>query len=119
PNLTMGAPVLAKIKTNKIFDVHLMVTNPAERIAEVAEGGDAAILFHIETAGTEAAEIVKSIKAAGMRAGVALKPQTALDSISTLLPQLDYVLIMSVEPGFSGQEFMPEVLEKVRVLRRD
>jgi len=119
PNLTMGAPILKKLKFNTPVDVHLMVTNPLERIREFAAAGAKMISFHIEAAQENAVEIIALIHTEGMRAGIAVKPKTPVSAIADFLPELDYALIMSVEPGFSGQQFQPEVLDKVRTLRSE
>lgn len=117
PNLTVGAPVVARIKTKVPLDCHLMIRNPHRFIADFAKAGAASITIHAE-ASLHLGKDVQQIKDLGCRAGVALNPETPVSKISEVLPMLDMVLVMSVHPGFGGQEFMPEVLEKVKWLRK-
>ena len=115
-NLTVGAPVVARIKTDVPLDCHLMINNPHKYIEDFAKAGAYFITIHVE-ASLHLSDDVQKIKNAGCKACVALNPETPVDKISKILPMLDMVLIMSVHPGFGGQEFMPEVLEKVKWLR--
>lgn len=117
PNLTMGAPILKKLHTNTVFDVHLMVMNPENLIDDLHQAGADMISFHVEASGTKTPEIIRDIQSRGMKAAVAIKPKTPLSEIEHVLEMVDYVLVMSVEPGFGGQSFMPEVLPKVKTLR--
>jgi ribulose-phosphate 3-epimerase len=122
PNITLGAPI---VKSLKAFlqdqpidlDVHLMVSEPLKWINDFAAAGAARYTFHVE-ATNDAAGVIRKIKEAGMKAGVALKPATPLSAIDHVVADVDLVLIMTVEPGFGGQAFMPEPLAKVRELRR-
>ena len=125
PNLSMGPGVLASLRkrfAKAYFDVHLMVTDPADYVKPFADAGADHITFHIEcTAGRKTdheLDLMDQIKAAGCTAGVCLNPGTAGGSIAHLLdhPDLSMVLAMSVQPGFGGQSFMPEVLPKVRAI---
>ena len=118
PNLSFGAPVMRCLKTSLPLDVHLMVTNPAERIKEFLEAGATNITFHAEavSAGKDRTALIQTIHKGGATVGIALKPKTPLSPIKDCLAEVDLVLIMSVEPGFGGQEFLPEVLGKVREL---
>lgn len=118
PNLSMGAPVLARLKTEHVFDVHLMVSNPADRIPEFSKAGAHMVCFHWEATQESSADVIAQIHKEGMQAGITIKPKTPLEKILPYIEQLDYVLIMSVEPGYSGQSFMPEVLTKVETLRQ-
>ena len=118
PNLSIGAPVLKCISCSTFFDVHLMVHNPENLIEDYHKAGAHMISFHIEAnMAVPASEIVADIQSKGMKAGVAIKPKTGIDEIESLLEQVDFVLVMSVEPGYSGQSFMPEVLPKAKELR--
>lgn len=119
PNLTFGAPVLQCITTTLPLDIHLMVSNPAERIKEFLGVGAKHITFHAEAVTTTAdrEELIKSIRSGGATAGIAINPGTPVSAIEDVVGNVDLVLVMSVHPGFSGQKFMPEVLEKVRALR--
>jgi ribulose-phosphate 3-epimerase len=115
-NLTLGAPVVKWIKTDVPLDCHLMINAPHKYIQDFADAGAYSITIHAEASLHLSADIEK-IKKAGCRAAVSLNPDTPVDKISKVLPMLDMVLIMSVFPGFGGQSFIPEVLEKVRWLR--
>lgn len=118
PNLTMG-PAFVKASrplTPLPFDVHLMVTNPSDWFATFIEAGANMISFHAEVT-SHFDQYIQEIKAGGAKAGIALKPDTPLESIMPVLPKLDYVLVMTVNPGFAGQKFMPEPLEKIKALR--
>ena len=116
PNLTIGAPVVKMIKTDVPLDLHLMIKNPHRYIEEFAQAGAASITIHAE-ASLHLNDDVQKIKDAGCKACVAISPDTPVDKISKVLPMLDMVLVMSVVPGFGGQSFMSEVLEKVKWLR--
>jgi ribulose-phosphate 3-epimerase len=114
PNLTLGAPVieaLAKVATQPI-DAHLMIDDPDRWAPEYAEAGAGSITFHIEAAG-DPVKLARDIRGQGARASMALKPNTPIDPYEDLLPELDMVLIMTVEPGFGGQDFMDSCLPKV------
>ena len=115
-NLTIGPCVVAGIKTDIPLDCHLMINNPHLYIEEYAKAGAYLITIHGE-ASRHLPEDIKKIKDLGCKAGVSINPDTPVDSIAKVLPMVDLVLIMSVHPGFGGQEFMPEVLEKVRWIR--
>ena len=116
PNLTIGAPVLECLKTKLPVDVHLMVTNPEDLIENFAKAGAVMLAFHAEVSENPLATI-KKIKDNGMQAGIALNPDTEFEKIQNILDELDYILIMSVFPGFGGQSFIPEILEKIRKIR--
>ena len=119
PNLSFGAPVVRCLKTKIPLDVHLMVSNPEDRIEEFLELEVKHITFHaeavIESDGRRA--LIQAIRDGGALSGIALKPGTPIGAIEDVVADVDLVLIMSVEPGFGGQEFLPDVLEKVRSLR--
>ncbi len=120
PNLTFGAPVVKCLKTNLHYDIHLMVSNPAERLKEFFELSHVKnITFHAEAVPKEKdrMKIIQDIHTAGIGAGIAINPATPLSEIEDVLGVIDLVLVMSVVPGFSGQAFHPEVLEKVKALR--
>lgn len=118
PNLTFGAPVVRKIRpvTKLIFDCHLMVVNPEAYINDFAEAGADMIVVHVE-ASAHLHRLLQSIRAKGIKAGVALNPATPLVSIEEILPYVDMVLLMSVNPGFGGQKFIETTLDKVKRLR--
>lgn len=120
PNLTFGAPVIKCLKTRLPLDIHLMVQNPAERVREFLQAGARNITFHAEavTKTAERKEIIEAIRDGRATAGIAINPGTPVSAISDVLDNIDLVLVMSVTPGFSGQRFITEVLEKVRALRK-
>jgi ribulose-phosphate 3-epimerase len=122
PNLTIGPPVVAAIGrvARAPLDVHLMITEPLRYAGDYAKAGAHTLTFHVETAADDAAarKTIAGFRAAGVKqVGVSLKPDTDLARILPLLETVDLVLVMSVFPGFGGQKFMPEVLEKTRGLR--
>ncbi len=117
PNLSFGAPILKCVQTELPVHCHLMVTNPEERLREFKEAGADCIIFHQEVVGNIPA-LIQTIRDMGMGVGISIKPQTSVETIAEFLPLLDQVLVMSVEPGFGGQAFIPESLDKIRELRR-
>jgi ribulose-phosphate 3-epimerase len=118
PNLTIGPEVIKKLRplTKKTFDVHLMISPVDNFIKNYADAGADIITFHPE-ATTDVSKTIKLIKDQNKKVGISLKPKSEIDLIKNHLDQIDLVLIMSVEPGFGGQKFMPEVLEKTRTVR--
>lgn len=118
PNLTFGAPVVAALagRTSIPLDVHLMVRNPGRLLDSYLKAGAAWISVHVEVA-EHLDRLVGRIRAGGARAGVVLNPATPLSSVEEVLGSLDHVLLMSVNPGFAGQEFISYVLDKTRRLR--
>ncbi|KAK8963048.1 Ribulose-phosphate 3-epimerase, cytoplasmic isoform [Platanthera guangdongensis] len=123
PNLTIGAPVIESLRkhTKAYLDCHLMVTNPIDYVEPLTKAGASGFTFHVEVSKENWKEIIERIKLGGMRPGVALKPQTAIEEVFPLVESenpVELVLVMTVEPGFGGQKFMPEMMDKVRKLRR-
>jgi ribulose-phosphate 3-epimerase len=118
PNLTLGLPVVKSLHraTELPLDCHLMIENPDRWAPGYAEGGAANVTFHVEAA-TDPIQTARAIRSAGALAGLSVKPATPLEPYLELLSEFDTLLIMSVEPGFGGQAFMPEVLGKVRTAR--
>jgi ribulose-phosphate 3-epimerase len=118
PNLTIGPPVLAALarRTRLPMDVHLMVSNPDRLLDEYLKAGAARVAVHWE-ASVHLDRLLAQIREGGAKAGVALNPATPVEVLVDALPQLDYVLLMSVNPGFSGQKFLPRALDKARRLR--
>ena len=116
PNISFGVPVIKSIKkhTSLTLDVHLMIDRPHRYIKEFAEVSDY-LGFHFE-AGSNVAETLKEIKSAGKKCCLTIKPKTAPEEIFEYLPLCNMVLVMSVEPGFGGQKFLPSALEKLEVL---
>lgn len=121
PNITIGVPVVKSIKqiASIPLDVHLMIENPENYIKPFAEAGADIITFHYEAAKDKASEIIKLIKSFGVKAGLSIKPKTSPDEILDYLHELDMVLIMTVEPGFGGQKFMPDCAEKITVIKEN
>ncbi|HOW93368.1 ribulose-phosphate 3-epimerase [Mycolicibacterium fallax] len=119
PNLTLGPVVVDSLLqvANIPMDCHLMITDPGRWAPGYAEAGAHNVTFHVEAADDPSA-VARDIRAAGGKAGLAIKPGTSLDPYLALLPDFDTLLIMSVEPGFGGQKFIPEVLSKVRAVRK-
>jgi ribulose-phosphate 3-epimerase len=117
PNITLGAPVVQALRktTKAVFDVHLMVENPENQIAAFAAAGADIITFHAETV-KHGHKVIQDIKSYGIKAGIALNPGSSLSLIEELLPELDMVLLMTVNPGFGGQKFLPSVLDKIERL---
>jgi len=123
PNLSFGAPLVRKIKTELPVEIHLMVDNPGQYLQDYVEGlpiggsvEKTTILIHAEVI-SDLLAMIKTVKNLGFRVGFVLKPETSIECLNPVLEFLDQVLIMSVEPGYSGQKFEPEVLSKVRELR--
>lgn len=118
-NLSFGAPVVQCLKTRLPIDVHLMVANPEDRIEEFLQLKVKHITFHAETVPETDSRLalIQAIHDGKATAGIALKPATPLEEIEDVIEDVDLVLIMSVEPGFGGQHFLPDVLDKVRTLR--
>ena len=118
PNLTIGPEVIKKLRplTKKIFDVHLMISPVDKFIKDYTNAGADIITFHPE-ATENTAKTIELIKMEKKKVGLSLKPKSKLELIEKYLENVDLVLIMSVEPGFGGQKFMPEVLEKTKKLK--
>ncbi len=118
PNLTIGPEVIKKLRpiTKKVFDVHLMISPVDNFIKDFSEAGADIITFHPE-ATPSILNTIDLIKKEGKKVGVSLKPKSKIELIEKYLDQIDLVLIMSVEPGFAGQKFMPEVLDKTKKIK--
>ena len=118
PNLTIGPEVIKKLRplTKKTFDVHLMISPVDSFIKDFADAGADIITFHPE-ATPDVSKTIKLIKDQNKKVGISLKPKSDINLIKDYLEVIDLVLIMSVEPGFGGQKFMPEVLEKTKTVR--
>ena len=119
PNLTIGPEVIRKLRplTKKTFDVHLMISPVDNFIKDFADAGSDIITFHPE-ATQDVSKTIDLIKNEKKKVGISLKPKSKIDLIENYLSEIDLVLIMSVEPGFSGQKFMPEVLSKTKILKK-
>ena len=119
PNLTIGPDVIKKIRpfSRKIFDVHLMISPVDKYIEQFAHAGADIITFHPE-ATEDTGKTIKLIRKFNKKVGISLKPKSEISLIKNYLDKIDLVLIMSVEPGFGGQKFMPEVLPKLKELKK-
>ncbi len=119
PNLTFGPPVLRKLRkiTKLPLDVHLMISNPDETVDQYIAAGADWLSIHIEATKKPKA-LLRYIKGKGIKAGLVIKPKTSVDAIKQLLPDCDYVLIMSVNPGFGGQSYIDSVNDKVKELAK-
>lgn len=120
PNITLGAPVIKclKGKTKLPFDVHLMIEEPKRYIGDFVSAGADIITFHIE-ATDDIEGTIAQIKKQGIKAAVSLKPNTPAEAVFPYLDDLYMVLVMTVEPGFGGQSFMPDMMPKVRAIREE
>ena len=121
PNLTFGAPVVKAIKraSSLPLDVHLMIESPGSWIEDYFDAGldgDDFLTFHLEAEPNPQA-VIKKIRQKGIRPGLAIKPRTSVDAVLEWLPLIDQLLIMTVEPGFGGQSFQEEMMEKIRTVR--
>jgi ribulose-phosphate 3-epimerase len=118
PSISFGMPVISSIRscTDRIFDVHMMVEDPGRYVSDIKAAGADLICVHAEAC-THLDRTINQIKEAGLKAGVALNPATPLSVLDCILSEVDMVLIMSVNPGFGGQKFIPYTLTKIRELR--
>lgn len=118
PNITFGAPIIKAVRkfSDKIFDVHLMIDDPLKYIEDFKDAGADLITFHLESS-SDVNETIDKIHSLGMKASVSLKPATKAEEIFEYLPKLDMVLVMTVEPGFGGQSFMPDMIPKIREIK--
>lgn len=118
PNLTLGPPVIGWIRkvTKLPLDVHLMIEEPIRYLEDFRKAGSDWITVHVE-ATQKISETLNAVKKSGAKVGMSLRPKTPLKAIEPYLKDLDLILVMTVEPGFGGQSFMPEMMEKVKALR--
>lgn len=118
PSISFGIPVVRSLRkiTNSIFDVHLMIVGPERYVKEFAQCGADSITFHLEAA-EDADELIDQIHDLGCKAGMSIKPQTPVEAVRKYLKKLDMLLVMTVEPGFGGQEYIPESTERIRQVR--
>ncbi|MFH1375989.1 MAG: ribulose-phosphate 3-epimerase [Patescibacteria group bacterium] len=115
PNLTIGAPVVQSLQTKLFKDCHLMVSKPERLLADFVKAGADLITVHAEIDGVE--DVLEKIHELGCKAGISIKPQTPVENIKNLLAGVDLVLVMTVEPGFGGQEFIADCVPKISELR--
>jgi ribulose-phosphate 3-epimerase len=117
PNLTIGPPVVSSLRRHSpmFFDCHLMMTNPEKYLKDFADAGADGCTVHVEIGNTSG--LIADMRRLGLRAGLALNPDTPFEAVAPFLESVDLVLCMTVFPGFGGQVFMEEVLDKVRLVR--
>ena len=119
PNISFGSPIIKSIrsKTNLIFDVHLMIQAPERYVEDFVKAGADIITIHAEST-THLHRVIQQIRGLGVKVGVSLNPATSIESIKYIIDELDMVLLMSVNPGFGGQSFIPHTLDKLRAVRK-
>lgn len=125
PNISLGPPIISSLRKQFpregdkpiVFDCHMMVSEPDEWIEEIAKAGGDSYTFHFE-ATKDPARVIKKIKEHGLKAAMAIKPKTPVEEVFPYAEDLDMVLVMTVEPGFGGQKFMPDMMPKVETLRK-
>lgn len=119
PNITIGVPVVKSIRkiTNLILDVHLMIENPEKYVESFVKAGADIITFHYEAV-ENVEKIIELIKSYGVKVGMSIKPKTSPQEILKYLPILDLLLVMTVEPGFGGQAFMPDCADKIPLIKQ-
>ena len=118
PQVSFGEPVIKTIRpcTSQVFDVHLMVLHPERYIQRMADAGADIITFHLEAAEDPAA-VIEAIRGCGKKVGISIKPGTSLDAVMPFVRDIDMLLIMTVEPGFGGQKYIPESTDRIRKMR--
>ena len=120
PNLSFGKSILESLSKKRLkpLDAHLMIENPDKWACDFADAGADSITFHLEAA-KDPARIIKDIHDLNKKVGVAIKPKTPFEQVKELLPSIDVLLVMTVEPGFGGQKFMDDMLQKVELARKE
>ena len=118
PNISIGPAVVKSLRklTDKPFDTHLMIQNPYDYIKQFVDAGSQYITFHVE-AKSDIVKTIDLIHSYNVKAGISIKPNTSVEEIEKYLPLVDMVLVMSVEPGFGGQKFMPSAIDKCKILK--
>ncbi|CAH1155180.1 unnamed protein product [Phaedon cochleariae] len=122
PNLSFGHPVVKCLRTkipNAFFETHMMVQDPEKWIEPMADAGVDQYTFHIEPVLVNVLKVCRKIKEAGMKVGIALKPDTGIEAVRQYIDHADLILVMTVEPGFGGQSFMANMMPKVQWLRKN
>lgn len=119
PNITIGIPVVKAIKkvTGLVLDVHLMINNPENYIEDFANAGADIITFHYEATKEKTKDVIDNIHKLDKKAGLSIKPHTKPEEIKDYIPMCDLILVMTVEPGFGGQKFMPDCAEKLKYIK--
>ena len=118
PNISFGPPMIESLRkcTSMVFDVHLMIMDPIRYVDVFRKAGTDIITFHYESCDNPA-DVIRAIRASGAKVSMSIKPATKPEEIFSFLPDLDMVLVMTVEPGFGGQKLIPEMIEKVHAIR--
>ena len=118
PNISFGMPVIKSLRpvTNLIFDVHLMISDPLRYLGDFAKAGADMIVFHLES-DSDVKATIDEIHRLGKKAGISIKPGTPAEALLPYMKDIEMALVMTVEPGFGGQKFMPDMMEKLRILR--
>lgn len=122
PNISYGAPVLTCLHAalpDVFYDVHLMISDPARYAADFAKAGADLITFHLEAVPDTVEEVIAAIRATGCQVGISIRPGTPVEAVFPYLSVVDLILVMSVEPGFGGQKFMPAAVEKIAAIRAE
>lgn len=121
PNISFGFPVVEAVaaRATKPLDVHLMIVHPEKYVERFARAGAGMISFHYEAALDGSADLIETIRGMDVQAGIVINPDCPVQAIFPYLPQVDFVLLMSVFAGFGGQKFIPETLERIRAVRRE
>lgn len=122
PNISYGAPVLTCLHAalpDVFYDVHLMISDPARYAADFAKAGADLITFHLEAVPDTVEEVIAAIRATGCQVGISIRPGTPVEAVFPYLGVVDLILVMSVEPGFGGQKFMPAAVEKIAAIRAE
>lgn len=119
PSISFGMPLIQSIRkvSDKVFDVHLMIVEPERYVKQFKECGADSITFHLE-ATEDADALIDQIHSLGCRAGMSVKPRTPIEAVRKYLPKIDMLLVMTVEPGFGGQKYIPESTERIRQARQ-
>ena len=118
PSISFGMPLIKSIRkaTDRVFDVHLMIVEPERYVKQIKECGADSITFHLEATG-DADALIDQIHTLGCRVGMSIKPGTPIEAVRKYLPKIDMLLVMTVEPGFGGQKYIPESTERIRQAR--
>ena len=118
PSISFGMPLIKSIRkaTDRVFDVHLMIVEPERYVKQIKECGADSITFHLEATG-DADALIDQIHTLGCRVGMSIKPGTPIEAVRKYLPKIDMLLVMTVEPGFGGQQYIPESTERIRRAR--
>ena len=121
PNITIGAPVVKALRkvTDLVLDVHLMIENPEKYVPDFAKAGSDYITFHYEATRENTDSVIEQIKSYGIKVGLSIKPKTRPEEIKDYLKKVDLVLVMTVEPGFGGQSFMPDCAVKIKYIKEN